>query len=427
MTPRDFLRAFEPDARLTQGGFYPDEPVEPANGDTVGVVLLNHGGPSSLDDVEPFLYRLFMDPALIDLPIGPFLRHWMCKAMARLRASSIAEDYEVIGGSSPINRLTREQSRSLQKHLNATFGRPAGVTFRTYAAMRYGHPFGEEAAQQMADDGVDQVVLLPLYPHWSKTTSGSSIAYWHALDATGEIPSWPTTSVFEYAAHPKYVQAVSERIDEALQRFPSDRRGDVHLVFNGYGTSMREVTEHGDPYRCHLRATVEEVMNLRDDERAYDVAFQGGDGFTEWLSPSTSEVLERLGSGHAPPVLVVPISYLTDHVETHYELDIAVREEAEAAGIDHFEVSSGLNAHPLLVEALAEATVSQIRLPVDAGKLAASENGEGDPVFPRTRNRRETDTDDPQPSCPADREESAARRWTTLSPSESNASSVSSG
>jgi ferrochelatase len=392
------------------------------------VVLLNHGGPSSLADVEPFLYRLFMDPALIDLPIGPFLRHWMCKAMARLRASSIAEDYEVIGGSSPINRLTREQSRSLQKHLNATFGRPSGITFRTYVAMRYWHPFSEEAARQMADDGVDQVVLLPLYPHWSKTTSGSSIAYWHALEEAGEIPSWPTTSVFEYAAHPKYVQAVSERIDEALQRFPSGLRDDVHLLFSGYGTSMREVTDHGDPYRCHLRTTVEEVMNLREDDRTHDVAFQGGDGFTEWLSPSTSEVLERLGSGHAPPVLVVPISYLTDHVETHYELDIAVREEAEAAGIDHFEVSSGLNAHPLLVEALAEATVSQIRLPVEAEQLAAFENGEGDPVFPRTRNRQgEADADDPQRSCPADRKESAARRWTPLSPSESTASSVSSG
>jgi ferrochelatase len=280
----------------------------------------------------------------------------------------------------------------------------------------------------MADDGVDQVVLLPLYPHWSKTTSGSSIAYWHALEEAGEIPSWPTTSVFEYAAHPKYVQAVSERIDEALQRFPSGLRDDVHLLFSGYGTSTREVTEHGDPYRCHLRTTVEEVMNLREDDRAHDVAFQGGDGFTKWLSPSTSEVLERLGSGHAPPVLVVPISYLTDHVETHYELDIAVREEAEAAGIDHFEVSSGLNAHPLLVEALAEATVSQIRLPVDAGQLAAFENGQGDPVFPRTRNPQgETDADDPQRSCPADLEESAARRWTTLSPSESTASSVSSG
>jgi ferrochelatase len=138
-------------------------------------------------------------------------------------------------------------------------------------------------------------------------------------------------------------------------------------------------------------------------------------------------VLERLGSGHAPPVLVVPISYLTDHVETHYELDIAVREEAEAAGIDHFEVSSGLNAHPLLVEALAEATVSQIRFPVEADQLAAFTDANDDPIFPRTRTRPpQPEAGDAQLSCP-DRTDVSARRWTTLSTADATASSASSG
>jgi len=419
MTPRDFLRAFEPDARLTQGGFYPDEAIAPAEGDTVGVVLLNHGGPNALEDVQPFLYRLFMDPALIDLPISPFLRHWMAKATARLRASSMAEDFEAIGGSSPINRLTREQSRGLEKHLNDTFGRPAGVTFRTYVAMRYWHPFSEEAIEEMKSDGVDQVVLLPLYPHWSKTSSGSSLAYWHALDEAGKVPSWPTTSVFEYAAHPKYIQAVSERIDEALQRFPYELREDVHLVFSGYGTPDRDRTEHGDPYHGLVRATVKEVLSQRPDGRSYDLGFRGGDAFSRWLSPSTSEILQDLGASGTEAVLVVPISYLTDHVETHYELDIEMREEAEAAGIGRFEVSAGLNAHPLLIEALAEATLSQVRLPVPIDQVSAFEASTDASVFRCIHDREpETESNDLTHRSADTDGRSMARRWTTVSDSE---------
>src|SRR5690606_21114520 len=227
MTPREFLKGYQYDERLVNGGYFPQEPVDVEPGDRVGVVMLNLGGPMAEEDVEPFLYNLFMDPAIIDIPLPKPLRHWLSRYIAKKRSRSVGEDYRQIGGHSPISRLTREQAKALERRLNDRFGPVTGATFRTYIAMRYWKPFSEECAAQMKADGIDKVVLLPLYPQYSKTTTGASILYWHALQQAGEIPQWPTSLVFEYAAHSLYVQSLSERIDEGLQRFPHGVRDKV--------------------------------------------------------------------------------------------------------------------------------------------------------------------------------------------------------
>ncbi len=363
MTPRKFLRKYRYDSRLVTGNYYPSEPLTVDGGERVGVVLFNLGGPDKVEDVAPFLYNLFMDPAIIDLPLRGRLRHWLCKAISSRRSRSVGKDYEVIGGGSPINRLTREQAQSLETLLNSQFGAPAGVTFHTYMAHRYWHPFSEEAAARMQQDGIDKVVLLPLFPQYSKTTTGSSFLYWWMLDQEGEIPRWPTTYVGEYAANPKYVQALSERIDEALQRFPKKLREAVHLLFSAHGTPVKEMKERHDPYCCLIHTTVDRVMAHRGQDRPFHVAFQSKVGPAEWLTPSTPDQLEALAKAGHKAVLVIPVAFVTEHIETSYELDIEVREEAEAAGITHYEVMPALNCHPLFIEALAEATVAQLLLP----------------------------------------------------------------
>jgi ferrochelatase len=387
MTPREFLSAYQFDRRMVTGGHFPSEPLQVEEGDTVGVVLLNLGGPEKREDVAPFLYNLFMDPAIIDLPVGGVLRHWLAKVIAKTRARSVGEDYEAIGGGSPINRLTREQASGLEWLLNDRYGSQTGASFRTYIAMRYWHPFSEEAARQMEDDEVDKVVLLPLYPQYSKTTTGASLVYWKALEEAGEIPQWPTTFVQEYAANPKYVQAVSERIDEGLQRFERAVRPDVQLLFSAHGTPLKEMKERRDPYCCLVHSTVDQLMKRRGHDRPYHVAFQSKVGPAEWLTPSTLDKIDELAEQGRRALLVVPIAFVTDHIETSYELDIEAREEAEDAGVRHFEVTSGLNSHPLFIEALAEATVAQIQCPQHEGApvsvngtsggngRAASENG----------------------------------------------------
>ena len=363
MTAREFLDGFRQDERLVTGAFYSETPVPVEPGDTVGVVLMNLGGPTCIADVEPFLYNLFMDPAIIDIPLPRGMRDRLCRFIARKRAVIVGKDYEQIGGCSPLNRHTAEQARALEGRLNDRFGPLTGVRFRTYTAMRYWQPTSEQAAQQMARDGVDKVVLLPLYPQYSKTTTGASLVYWKALEEKGEIPAWPTSFVYEYAAHPKLVQALSERIDEGLQRFPATVRDRVHLVFSAHGTPLKELARRGDPYCCLVHSTVQQVMGHRephDPGRPFHVAFQSKVGPAKWLTPSTPDKLEQLADDGHTAVLVVPVAFVSDHVETAYELDIEVREGAHHNGIEHFEVTSGLNCHPLFIEALAECVAAQV-------------------------------------------------------------------
>ena len=428
MTPREFLRLYEYDQRLVTGEYFSSEPLVVTEGDRVGVVLLNLGGPFNTDDVAPFLYNLFMDPAIIDIPIAGFLRHGLSTFIAKTRSKRVAKDYEVIGGGSPINRLTEEQCEKLEKHLNDNFGAKNGVSFYTYVAMRYWHPMSEEAARRMQQDGINKVVLLPLYPHYSKTTTGSSLVYWWMLEQQAEIPKWPTTYVHEYAANPKYLAAINERIDEALQRFPRDVRSDVQILFSAHGTPVREMKERRDPYCCLIHSTVDQVMQGRNDDRVFHVGFQSKVGPAEWLTPSTPDKLKELADNGVKAVLVVPVAFVSDHVETAYELDIEVREEAENHGIQHYEVSSGLNAHPLFIEALGEATVSQLLLPAQAaigpsGDGAPSEESEY-PLRPLNQLPR-FKVDQRCTRCHQCEKITEARRWTLSAPEGKAAQSTS--
>ncbi len=371
MNAREFLKQYRYDERLVTGAYFPHTPIQAKIGETVGVVLLNMGGPRKLEDIEPFLYNLFMDPAIIDIPVGGIWRHWLCRWIAAKRSKRVALDYARIGGGSPITKLTLEQAANLESALNRWFGEPAGVRFRTYVAMRYAPPTSEEAARNMQRDRVDRVVLLPLYPHYSKTTTGSSLSYWWTLERTGEIPKWPTTTVLEYAAHPEFVAAINARIDEALERFPQKVRDQVHLVFSAHGTPVVEMKKRRDPYCCLIHSTVEQVMNLRGRDLPFHVAFQSKVGPAEWLTPSTPDKLRELaGQGHKA-VLLVPVAFVTDHIETLFELDIQIREEALGYGIEYYEVTRGLNSNPHFITALAEAVASQVRLPGHAEAVKA--------------------------------------------------------
>jgi len=411
MTPLDFLRWYESNERSIRGDSYSTSPLDVEEGQRVGVVLMNLGGPNALDDVEPFLYNLLMDPALLPMPVGGGLRHAFCRALAAFRAESVQREYELIGGRSPLTRLTHEQADSLQRYLDEHFGAPTGIDFRTYVAMRHWHPFSEEAAAQMADDDVDRVVLLPLYPQFSEATTGSALAYWQALADTGEIPSWPTTTLFEYAANPKYVQALSERIDEGLQRFSHAQRDDVQLLFNAHGPPRRQQPTE-DPYCCLVHSTVRRVMQHREDDRPCHISFQNKVGLREGLSPSTSTTLTELAAADVDAVLVVPLTFATDHFLTSYGLDIEVREQAEAAGIPHFEITAGLNTHPLFIETLAEATVSQLHLPVDVNQLRVGGDGlSQDYPLRAYEERPRSDALADEAGCSVCDDPTPARRW----------------
>lgn len=378
----------------------------------MGVVLFHLGGPDSADHVAPFLVNLFMDPALLDLPGGGLMRPWLSRLFASLRSKAVRKEYEAIGGGSPVTRLALEQAESLETLLNRRYGTATGASFHTYVAMRYWHPYPEEAARQMQADGITRVVLLPLFPQYSKTTTGSALAYWQQMEHEGDVPAWPTVCVGEYAAHPKYIQALSERIDEALQRFSRRHRDQVVLLFSAHSTPMREMKERGDPYCCLVHATADRVMALRGHDRPFRVAFHGKLGPAEWLAPATPDTLQTLARQGHTAVLVVPVALVTEHLETSYALDIDLRDRAAQGGITHFEVTPALNCHSLFLEALAEATLAHLALPVRSAKANGTDPGPAPalerfpPFDPAERCVR----------CEQCRYVAEARRWTADDP-----------
>ena len=369
MTARDFLDAFQPDDRLVTGGYVPADPLPVRDRERVGVVLLNQGGPSQAGDVEAFLAERHADPVRYDVPVPRALRALAGRTAARWRTRSVAAAYRQIGEASPLARHTHEQAVALEHRLADRLAPLTGATFRTYVVMRYGQPSVADLAARLREDAIDRVVLLPLFPQYGAGTTGSALAWWDAHVAAGELDDLPATLVYEYAAHPRFIEALADRIDEALQRFPRATRDAVPLVFAApAAVALTRATLH-DPYCCLVHATVQQVMALRaargDAGRPHAVALPPRSRWP-WPAPwgglerGTIEALDDLAEAGHTTALVVPLAFVSDRIESAYVLDICVREEALALGMEQVEVSSGLNCHPSFIEALAECVATQL-------------------------------------------------------------------
>jgi len=316
----------------------------------VGVVLFQLGGPDSLAAVEPFLYNLFCDPDIIDFPFSRLGRRALARLISKTRAKKAAHHYAAIGGS-PIRRFTEQQAGALEARLMR-----AGVDARCVVAMRYWHPFTAEAIAQLDDAEVDQVVLLPLYPQYSGTTTGSSLNEWRRqwTDAV------PTSCVAPFYRNPLYIAAVAERIDEALARFPHPPA--VPLVFSAHSVPV-SVIEKGDPYQRQIEETVSLVMEQGGWSNDRRLCYQSKVGASRWLEPSLRQTLRQLASEKRCEVCIVPISFVSDHVETLGEIDHHARQEALLLGIERFEMTRGLNDSPTFIEALAASVLAAISEP----------------------------------------------------------------
>jgi len=306
------------------------------------VVLFNLGGPDSLKAVEPFLNNLFQDPDIFKIPFGQKL---FAKMISSRRAPKIVEEYKLIGGKSPINEWTEKQRSLLERLLAETH--PGTEVF---TAMRYWHPLTEAVVKKVSRHDYDKIILLPLYPHYSVTTTGSSFNEWkrHYTDDLSKL-----VFISEYYTHPSYIAAINNRIDEGINRFPEEVRKDVHLVFSAHGTPV-SLVKKGDPYSRHIKASVAAVIKGRNDSRGHSLCYQSKVGPVTWLEPSTSDMIKTLSADGKKNLLVIPISFVSDHVETLFELNIEYRHVAESAGIENYIVMEGLNDTPLFINALSE-------------------------------------------------------------------------
>jgi len=309
----------------------------------IGVVLFQLGGPDSPDAIEPFLYNLFCDPDIIDFPFARIARQPLAKLISTTRAKHVAHHYAEIGGKSPILEFTRRQACALEAELGREFDA------RVVVAMRYWHPFTQEAIEELGAFQPPEVVLLPLYPQYSKTTTGSSINEWNRrFHANGWNPR--THLVREFYEDAAYLDAVVDAINQSLQDL--DDLDDLDIVFSAHSVPLA-VIEQGDPYQRQIERTVDLVWQRGGWPARRHICYQSKVGASKWLRPSMHETIKRLASAGSGHVLVVPISFVSDHVETLHEIDIEHREQARRLGIADYRMMPGLNDSPAFIRALA--------------------------------------------------------------------------
>jgi ferrochelatase len=322
----------------------------------VGVLLLNLGGPDQLDDVRPFLFNLFSDPEIIRLPF-PWLQKPLAWMIATMRARKSQENYRQIGGGSPLRRITEEQACALQQHLQQK-----GQDAQVYVGMRYWHPFTEEAIARIKRDRLEKLVILPLYPQFSISTSGSSFRLLEKLwQEDPSLDRMEYTVIPSWYQRPGYLQAMAQLIAQELDQF--DNPDGVHIFFSAHGVPVSYVEEAGDPYQQEIEHCTELIVKTLNRPNAHTLAYQSRVGPVEWLKPYTEDALKELAAQGVSDLLVVPISFVSEHIETLEEIDIEYREIAEEAGIHNFHRVPALNTHPVFIGDLADMVVEAAESP----------------------------------------------------------------
>jgi len=305
---------------------------------------MNMGGPESLDDVRPYLRRLFSDPLMIDLPLGRLYQGAFARVLARARTRTSVERYRRIGGSSPLGEITRRQARVLETRLAE-----AGMEARVYVAMRYTAPSTAEVVDRMKEDCIEQLLALPLHPQFSRTTTGSSLLELDRVMGRTQA-NFTAGRVEQWHDHPAFLDALAVKVQEGIDRFSADHRAGIRLLFCAHALPQT-YADRGDPYLGQVRATVAGVME-RIGPVPWKLAFQSRLGPVEWVGPSVEKEIDALAQEGVRAVLAVPVSFVSDNLETLYDLDIALRERAQMQGIEHFRRAAALNDDPAFIDAL---------------------------------------------------------------------------
>jgi protoporphyrin/coproporphyrin ferrochelatase len=313
----------------------------------LGVLLLNLGGPEQLSDVRPFLFNLFSDPEIIRIPIAA-LQKPLAWLISTSRAKKSQANYEKIGGGSPLRRITEAQARALEHQLQVR-----GEDAKVYTGMRYWHPFTEDALTQIKQDNIEQLVILPLYPQFSISTSGSSFRLiekiWHEHP---QLKPPQYTVIADWYKEPGYLQAMSELITAEIDKCPNPDR--AHVFFSAHGVPVSYVEEAGDPYQAEIEECSKLIVQTMGRQNDYSLAYQSKVGPIEWLQPYTEDAIVQLAAQGVAELVVVPISFVSEHIETLEEIDIEYREIAEAAGIHTFNRVPALDTNPVFIQTLVD-------------------------------------------------------------------------
>ena len=325
----------------------------PKKGGT-GIVMLNLGGPKTLEDVGPFLLELFADKEIIQLPFQSFLGPFI----ARRRTKGVQELYEGIGGGSPILHWTTVQGEGMCERLDRLS--PETAPHRFYVAFRYIHPTSEDALRQMKEDGIERAVAFTQYQQFSCATTGSSLnELWRAASRLQMTRDFTWSVIDRWGTHPGFIDAMARKVEEGLKKFPEEERDDVLLMFSAHSLPL-SIIERGDPYPQEIGASVHEVMKAGSFDNRFILTYQSEVGPVRWQGASTEQVIKDLGAKGTKNVLVVGIAFTSDHIETLSEIDIEYAELAHEVGIERFERAPSLNADEGFQDALADIVLQHL-------------------------------------------------------------------
>ena len=334
----------------------------------VTVVLLNMGGPKTNADVKEFLHRIFLDPLILRFPLSKLLQPFFAWLIVTLRWKATAKRYEEIGGGSPIYPSTEAQVQALSDELKRR-GRPIDVTY----SFNYSEPLPDTVVKHLSADKKTHILPLSLYPHYSLATTGSNMKYLREAARAG-YPELQFLSAGDYSLHPGYIQALADRVGEQLKE--GESLDDFYLLFSAHGLPLYFLTE-GDPYPFLIAQTAGAVLARLGRDKNWALSYQSAVGPLQWLKPSTDDIISALARRGIKKLLVVPVSFVTDHIETLCEIDIEYRRQAEGEGITDFRMTRAVESHPDFIRALAD-TVERA-LPA----------GDEDKHFPQLLVRRE--------------------------------------
>ena len=312
-----------------------------------GIVVAQLGGPEGLADVEPFIRSIFTDPRLVPLPGGPRTRSAISALVARARAPRVRAHYKAIGGGSPIVATTRQQAVALKTELAAR-GHEAIVA----VAHRHSRPDTGAAVDAMVEAGVDRIVMLPLFPHYSGSTTGSSEAELRRC-LTQRRVDLPLTVIRSWCEHPSYLTAQAKLVEEMVADVPDDQLDRALLVFSAHGLPQR-IVDRGDPYPEEIEATVAGLAERLRRPIEYVIAYQSRTGPINWVGPDVRDMVSDAAENGRRWLGVVPISFVSDHVETLYELDIELKAHAAEAGLRNFHRSRCFDTDPIVGPMLAD-------------------------------------------------------------------------
>ncbi|MCK5617871.1 MAG: ferrochelatase, partial [Candidatus Krumholzibacteria bacterium] len=280
----------------------------------VAVIISNMGGPDSLEAVEPYLFNIFSDPDIIDIPLPAPLRKRFVRWVAGKRAPKSIEIYRQIGGRSPLLDITQNQAQLLE----ATLNRNGAMNFRVFPAMRYWHPFVEDVWSEIVSGGFDKLVVLSMYPFYSTTTAGSLVKLVERLNRDGDFSRDDLLIIDRYGDHPAFINAVVEQILRVLVTENIQDRDQIHVLCSAHSIPVRR-EKKGDPYRAEVERAVEAVRKRLPDNVRLDLAFQSKIGPIKWLEPSTPDKIDELAARDVKELVAYPLGFVADNSETLYE------------------------------------------------------------------------------------------------------------